>query len=280
LRLDADRYDKASGKSLLGHGTGFIVRVMNFGGYGQSAEFLVTNRHVLDPAFGPEGSVTRAQGDLTVSGYHQRRGRRMRPTPVKAVVRDPEPIYPDDPDIDLALIRFDRRDREVIEGDGWFTSFDEGQIAAPWVYDDADVHAGTQVLSAGYPSLGGQTNTTRPILVGGVVASDPRFPSEFEGTTYPESALCHAFSRSGMSGAPVFAPIPKKRWDDESDEPIAFALGIIGVNAGHLRTPGASDGVISHFVKSTALLRVLARLGSQNADLLVTLADSFADRQE
>ncbi|MET7636438.1 MULTISPECIES: S1 family peptidase [unclassified Streptomyces] len=281
LRLDVERYDKGSGKTLLGHGTGFIVTVRDCGGYGLFAEFLVTNRHVVDPAFGPQGSVTTALAALTISGHHQPRGRRLSPKPVKAILRNPAPIYPDDPDIDLAVIRFDRQDREVLEGDGWFTSFTEQQIASPWVYEEADVYAGTQVLAAGYPSLGGQTNATRPILVGGEVPSDPRFPSEFEGTTYPDSALCHAFSRAGMSGAPVFAPIPKNRRHDEEEEPVvAFELGIIGVNAGHLRTAGTSDGVISHFVKSTALLRMLAGLGSQTADLQIKLADAFAVGQD
>ncbi|MFF8373534.1 serine protease [Streptomyces lydicus] len=280
LRLDAQRYDRASGKTLSsGHGTGFVIRVRELGESRERAEFLVTNRHVVDPGFGPKGSSLKLLGALTVSGHHQPRRYRTlaRPTPVKVTVPDPQPIFPKDPDIDLAVMRFDRKDREVVEGNGRFTTFDGTLIAEPWAYEDGHVHPGTQVLAAGYPALGGQCDAERLILVGGVVASDPRYPAEFEGAAFPDSVLCHAFSRAGMSGAPVFAPIQERRWEEDPEAPtVKFRLGIAGVNAGHLEMMGSSDGVISHFVKSTALLEMLADLGSHNADMWVQISRSFA----
>jgi hypothetical protein len=279
--LDVERYDKGSGKTVAsGHGTGFVIRVTNLGLERETAEFLVTNRHVLDPGFGPEGKTTVGQGTVMVSGHVQARSahRYPRPSPSKVIVQRPEPIFLRNPDVDLAMLRFGEDDRQAVYGEGQFNTFGEGMIAWPQSYEFGDVHAGTQVLIAGYPGLGGQSDATRPILVGGVVSSDPRYPAEFEGATYPGSVLCHAFSRAGMSGAPVFAAV--RRNPREEGAPTEFRLGIIGVNAGHLRTMGSSDGVISHFVTSTALLEMLEELGSKSARLKMSISRAFASREE
>ena len=70
---------------------------------------------------------------------------------------------------------------------------------------------GNQVFIAGYPGTsaaegGGRsaTNDDRPIIVGGIVASDPRCPATFGDAMLHNAVLCH-FSWGGMSGAPVFA---------------------------------------------------------------------------
>jgi hypothetical protein len=113
------------------------------------------------------------------SGYkhlHPGRGRFPLPTPTKVTVSIPEPIFPGVPELDLAIMRFDPEMRNILAGDGRFNAFSEDDLASPWVYANGDVHAGTQVLSAGYPSFGGRSDVSRPILVGGIVASAPRLP--------------------------------------------------------------------------------------------------------
>jgi Trypsin-like peptidase domain len=280
LRLDVERYDKSSGKTITsGHGTGFLIDA-ELGERFERARFLVTNRHVMDPGFGPEGKPTQGQGDLTVSGHMQRRhyDRLPRPKSIKVIITEPVPIFPSKPNIDLAMVRFDRASMQVVDGSGRFDRFSEEDIASPWVYADGDVHAGTQILMAGYPSFGGQSDAIRPILVEGIVSSDPRFPAELEGVRYPRSALCHAFSRAGMSGAPVLAAVLKK--PQGKDALPEFQLNVIGVNAGHLRTAGSSEGVISHFVTSIALLEMLADEGSSRAKLKLSLESVFATFSE
>ena len=76
-----------------------------------------------------------------------------------------------------------------------------------------------------------------------------------------------------MSGAPVFAPIREE--STFGDKPTEFKLVVIGINAGHVPTEG-SDGIISQFVNSTALLEMLAEQGSSRAKLKLELEHNFA----
>ena len=88
---------------------------------------------------------------------------------------------------------------------------------------------GEDVFIAGYPGLG-KLGFERPLLVSGIVSSDPRYPATFVDETLPSSVLCHSFSWGGMSGAPVVG--------------ISSAIGeskLFGVNAGHI----ASQGVVA-----------------------------------
>ncbi|WP_410587207.1 trypsin-like peptidase domain-containing protein [Amycolatopsis sp. lyj-23] len=277
LRLEATRFDKGTSKSLgSGHGTGFLVRVGVNGGR-QRSLFLVTNRHVMDPAFGHDGPPRGQDEALTVSGYKQQppgRGRYAHPRATKVKVLHPEVHFPGDSSVDLAVIRFDHELTEVVEGDGHFNTFTDDDIASPWVYDLGAVHAGTQVLTAGYPDFGGNRGeVTPPILIGGIVASDPRFPVELSEGVRPYSVLSHAFSKSGMSGGPVFAPVSEASMFGE--HPDKFELRIVGVNAGHVHTGGDSAGVISHYVNSIALLELLADLGSDRAKFKLELERAF-----
>jgi hypothetical protein len=96
----------------------------------------------------------------------------------------------------------------------------------------------------------GDIDLVRPLLVSGIVSSDPRYPATFMDIVCPHSVFCHPFSWGGMSGAPVFG---------YSD---SIGTGkVLGVNAGHIASQGVSGGVISNFVRSDTLLELLARMG-------------------
>ena len=99
---------------------------------------------------------------------------------------------------------------------------------------------------AGYPSVGGGV-ATRPILVSGMVASDPRFPAEVGGLVLQHSVLSHSFSWQGMSGAAVISPM----------ETLGSSR-LVGVNAGHVDLEGVTGGVLSHFVRIEKLVELLA----------------------
>ena len=86
-------------------------------------------------------------------------------------------------------------------------------------------------------------------MVTGTIASDPRYPAIFGNAKLNKAVLCHSFSWEGMSGAPVLG--------------ISSAIGhtkIIGINAGHVGGSGITGGVISHFVRSSALIELLDSL--------------------
>ncbi|OMC02461.1 hypothetical protein A5733_02135 [Mycobacterium sp. NS-7484] len=181
--------------------------------------------------------------------------------------RNPEVFFHPDPDTDLALIRvplpsetsadsnFTQPERWSARGD-WYPSF----FDINWLASDAELRRllpGDQVFIAGYPGViaaegGGRSATKddRPIIVNGIVASDPRYPATFGDAVLNNAVLCHSFSWGGMSGSPVFA----------------FSQGIgvgkiVGINAGHIRGQGPAGGVISHFVRSSALIDLLVQLG-------------------
>jgi len=106
-------------------------------------------------------------------------------------------------------------------------------------------------------------------MVGGIVASDPRYPATFGDAMLHNAVLCHSFRWGGMSGAPVFA----------------FPQGIgvtkvIGINAGHIHSQGPAGGVISHFVRSNALIDLLVDQGEPRPHPLTRVAIEEQQRQQ
>jgi hypothetical protein len=102
---------------------------------------------------------------------------------------------------------------------------------------------------AGYPALG-ELSSERPLLVSGIISSDPRYPANFIRESLPASVLCHSFSWGGMSGSPVLG--------------LSQSIGkskILGVNCGHIASQGVSGGVISYFARSDALIEMLSSTG-------------------
>lgn len=107
---------------------------------------------------------------------------------------------------------------------------------------------GEQVFIAGYPGVAEASE--RPLLVSGIVSSDPRYPAVFGRERLGNSVLCQSFSWDGMSGAPVLGVSPS-----------IGRTKVVGINAGHVHGSVITGGVISHFVRSDALLELFDQLG-------------------
>jgi hypothetical protein len=265
--ITARFYDRATGRDLRPrHGTAFIVRA------GQAARYFVTNRHILNDA--PPAALERVE----LSGHRQPDDQNADTVPWTYTHQTPEVFFHPDTDTDLALIRipqpfdalvnpnFKHPERWSATAD-WSPAF----FDMDWLASDTELRKvlpGDQVFIAGYPGVvatdGGGRSATKddsPIIVGGIVASDPRYPATFGDAVLNNAVLCHSFSWGGMSGAPVFG--------------FSKDIGttkLIGVNVGHIHGQGPAGGVISHFVRSSALIDMLVQLPEPRQHPLAVLA--------
>lgn len=248
-------YDRATGKDLTPrHGTVFAVK-------GAVGLYFVTNRHVL------ESEKTQSGLDrIEISGYLQTEDESSAPTPWQYKHKTPAVVFHPDPNTDLALIplpMYTPRFGSVAEQPELLAATSPWSVMShglEWLASEAELRQllpGDQVHIAGYPGVaytdgGGRSvnKDDRPIIVSGIVASDARYPATFGDTRPHNAVLCHSFSWGGMSGAPVFG----------FSESIGTTK-ILGVNAGHIKGQGTSGGVISYFVRSSALLELLAEVG-------------------
>lgn len=251
-RIATNFYDVRTGKSLENEtwGTGFVVATE---GDQVDMGFLVTARHVVDPAFlGPDKAHLRLESvDLH---YWYQPIERPDVLPTARVVRhkSPDILYPADYDIDLAMIRRNGAEVDVLQGDDAIANyFGYHWLVKEEEYLSGHFCAGDDVLIAGFPgSSQSQVDVTRPLMVSGVLSSDPRFPYVLRQGKPSQSVLCHAFSWGGMSGGPVIgvSSVGKVR--------------LLGVNAGHLEIAGeGTAGVLSHFVRSTVIVEMLQSQG-------------------
>jgi hypothetical protein len=260
-------YDRASGRDLEPRpGTAFVVWAH------QPGRFFVTNRHIVDA--GPTAALDRVE----LSGHVQPDNENEDTIAWTYTHRTPNVTFHSDPDTDLAVIsvplpsdkpgdgKFEQPARWSANGNWNPTYFD-----TQWLASDTELSMllpGDQVFIAGYPGVsmtegGGRSaeKDDRPIIVGGIIASDPRHPAMFGDAVLRNAVLCHSFSWGGMSGAPVFA--------------FSQHIGVtklIGINAGHIRGQGPAGGVISHFVRSSALIDLLVELGETRPQPLTKIA--------
>lgn len=250
IRLDVAQYSRASGAPTSGGtATGFVM-------FNESLErnYLVTNRHVVDPSF--RGDVRTAISDIRIRGHYQASDPHREPEAFDGRISEPTLAFHDDPTVDLAVISgsvaWVEGDR-VTAGLGQMSRFDMSMLATAQELRSY-VAPGDAMLMAGYPSVAGAVGA-RPVLTQGVVSSDPRFPATIGPEVLAHSVLSHSFSWGGMSGAPVIS--------------VSATLGetrIIGVNAGHVDLHGVGGGVLSHFVRAERLLEMLASLGDTDAE--------------
>lgn len=237
-------------------GTGFLVKFPT----GDNRLGLVTNRHLTDiPWHLP-------QRDGTVIKYVEAELWQSERLRLKIPISDPEPIYHEDPTIDVAIIPFGPKFEHEVIG----TPFDRLENLDPstfnfalhWEYlEECEklwpmIQPGEFVAFPGYPKWYDKSEL-RPVLRSGVIASDPQRnyrrlpgpPSKKDGN---EQVLFDAFSTSGNSGSPVFvaargmAPVPVYMTDaDGNFAPYGRAAQVlhtgyhrsflIGINAGHIR---------------------------------------------
>ncbi|MFD7004038.1 trypsin-like peptidase domain-containing protein [Streptomyces mirabilis] len=250
----------------LSTGTGFIVRQGVGPGRGVGARrFLVTNRHVVDPNYEkPRGWPLT---ELRVSGHFQDpRHRAAGASRQGARLMNPAVYFPSKWDSDLAVVPLD--DGEDVEGQGLFNSLPSGILALRHGSLDGEVTVGQQVLMPGYPGIEGHA-AERPILVGGVIASDPRYPAATGRDVYEDQVLCHAFSWQGMARPPVLCRVPRPTtWNDLETTGIKDRTLLAGVNAGHIVVrDDATAGAIVRFVRANALADLLRQAGLEIFEL-------------
>ncbi|MFC1407134.1 MULTISPECIES: trypsin-like peptidase domain-containing protein [Streptacidiphilus] len=256
VRLITDSfYGATTGR--IGGGSGFIVTdaVTN--------RYLVTNRHVLDRGFVDPGSWELAS--VTVKGEYQTSVMDLLGTKTQELtVNNPQPVFPTDRQTDLAVLPLDVpfRAGQSLAGTGVFNSLPVTMLATTADVTFGRVGVNSTVVTPGYPEVG-QEVADRPILVRGVIATDPRYAAEVGGSKFPGEVLCHSFSWNGMSGSPVLVLVPKERtWDVVATGDVDDVL-LAGVNAGHIKTGGETAGVLTRFVQADALATLLSRAGAQ-----------------
>ena len=208
---------------------------------------------------------------ITVDGFSQKPytfGERGAVEAFSFTVRCPNAILPEDvgldSKLDVACIDLSTAD---IEGDA-----PTPDLWGSMLGTELDYHkltAGSDVVISGYPSVltndGGLEAGERPILVSGIIASDPRYPATFGDRKLEEAVLTHSLSWGGMSGSPVFAlvrnphggrlmnPRPGARPSPEHH------IILAGVNAGHfqLQQESSAAGAITHFMKASIIAQMI-----------------------
>ncbi len=252
-RLTIEQYDIATGRTVSGgSASGFTL-------YNEitSTNYLITNRHVVEPRF--RGEVGKATGSVSIRGYYQPNDPTKEPELFAGKVREPRFDFHPDATVDLAIVSGDvdwEAGDTISPGLGTISRLHFSML--PTVGELRYLSAGEAVAMPGYPQIAGEVGS-RPVLVSGMVASDPRFPAEVGGQVLPNSVLCHSFSWGGMSGAPVIA------------HPDAVGeTKLVGVNAGHIHMQGVTGGVLSHFVPAQRVLELLASVGDDEASALLT----------
>lgn len=264
LRLTVENYNHEN-NTATGHGTGFIVRSHTahisprFG-----AHFLITNRHVVDrsyPITDPGRWPTSNIASIQIDGYFQApRDPHAALERTSLTIGDPEPVYPTSEDIDVAVFRLsDVKGRSIAQT---FNSFDIALLQGYHEIMDGEIQVGSSLLMPGYPSLA-EKISDRPTLVGGWIASDPRYSASMLGKDRPRRVLGHSFSRAGMSGAPVLGLLPRKD-DHWTGDPEGARVTLLGINTGHIRIEG-DPSVISEFMPAPAILSTIARAGDSYA---------------
>lgn len=244
-------FNRADGSNLKSrYGTAFMVE------RGKD-RYFVTNRHLLDYNYNPREAsdviYSAAIASVAIRGYTPQT---FGTEPWTYSQETPRVIFHPEDSTDLAVIAVP--DEPPTSSDSWkIPNVDCGMRWIPinfgldWLASGPDLQLltpGDQIFIAGYPSHEG-VQSERPLIVSGIVASDPQYPAMFGPTRLRDAVFCHSFSWGGMSGAPVFG------FSAEMEK-----VRIVGINGGHIESNDVSGGVISHFVRSSALIELLEHL--------------------
>lgn len=265
-------------------GTGFLVEFPNE----DNRLGLVTNRHLVDiPWAKPEreGTVLRS---IKAEMWQSNKLR------IEKTFARPEPLFHDDPSIDVAIIPFGIEFDPMTLGtpyDTWESIFPDGvnteglifQHGLSWDYLLKcerlwpQLRPGELVMFPGYPVWFDRAEI-RPVLRSGMIASDPHTnyrrhdgePTNHDGS---QQILFDAFSTSGNSGSPVFvaqrglAPLELKV-PASADDPtprVAAKMNfepyhepfLIGINAGHFNEHANDHAGLSRLHKLSAIMEIL-----------------------
>jgi Trypsin-like peptidase domain len=249
--ITATFYDRATGTTLKNRiGTAFLLR-------GRSREYLVTSRHLVDYNYRRRRESEEVAGAILerveLRGEFQPEDLAEDTKWYRVEYANPVFTFAPSDVTDLAvMVAHDPSRPPHLEQEIASPVWQLNHYGMSWLATTQQLNSvvpGDDVFIAGYPGLG-TLGIDRPLLVSGIVSSDPRYPATFVDETLPSSVLCHSFSWGGMSGAPVVG--------------ISSAIGeskLFGVNAGHIASQGVAGGVIAHFVRSDALIELLVDIG-------------------
>nr|WP_172682066.1 hypothetical protein [Rhodococcus erythropolis] len=260
LRLTVECQDEYC-KIKPGHGTGFIVR-SHADGRPAGEHFLVTNRHVVDRTYSRSGRTPWGSSTLVsirIDGYFQRpRYPNDLPERTSLTMSNPSPVYPTNEDLDVAVIALPSSSDEGKPPERIFNSFPIMKLQSADEIMNGQIQVGSSLLMPGYPELAELEVSDRPVLVGGWIASDPRYSASIMGVERPRRVLGHSFSRAGMSGAPALGLLPAEI--DWMGDPQGARVTLLGINTGHVHLSN-EPSVISEFVPAPAILSTIAKAG-------------------
>jgi hypothetical protein len=231
------------------HGTCFFVK-------SDTKLYVVTNRHNLDLAFKDRKYVGYRLLGFMISGYadneHYYQG-----APADLIPYN----FPDNQFEDVAV--FDLTDKQmqyrrkrkagespdVTLGPPAVFSIEASMLASN---EDLQImSAGTPILMPSY-SLHYDRSSERPVMRGGIVASDPASDYLTEGQEPARRILFQAQSAEGASGAPVFALM-----DNEAV--------LLGVNAGQLLVPPNNvPSGFSYCFKATCVRECIEKFSAES----------------
>lgn len=234
----------------------------------ESTLILVTNRHVFDPSYSPDGA--RYVGYKFWKALIQVFGADEQGLPTRSSIfyMDSDrntPLWNGSCDTDVAIVYSpqvgnkdpDRADDKRFD---YCVSFDE---LATEVELRQDLMPFDMVAFPSFPEWHDQ-KFGRAIIRGGTIACDPRFEYSHPSVRGEQNIVYEGFSFGGSSGSPIFA-LPKVA-------PIGFSgvertfrrLFVAGVNAGSLNSAGQHSG-LSYFVKSSEVRRLIEEAEALNS---------------
>lgn len=238
-------------------GTGFFVRH-------EDVFFLVTNRHVIDLKWKHSSKNEKAQ---KYSGYLlstiECSGRPSDDRIRKFIIIKPDIFYSENYTDDVAVIKLGSvlGVDDILEPPTLNHYISSSDIATSDKFDGKieGVNVCDQIA---FPVHSHEFSVTldRPTFRMGWIASDPRYPLELENVT-GDAFLTEAFSTSGSSGAPVFAL--QKGFPVTAGSGVTLAGGLfraaclIGVNAGHVKSPTFGHANLSYAFKSSIILNCI-----------------------
>jgi len=231
-----------------GVGTGFVLSVK------ENLPIIVTNRHIIDIDYGKltakykhyelrELSITGRRDDDTSYTF------RLYP--------EARFFLDDDIQNDVALIEARIYEDDPVQfAKGLHWHFGIEHLATEEVFNTS-LQPYDDVAFTGFPYTHDKL-AGRPILRAGKIASDPKFDYSWSNEYKGNCVAYEAFSTSGASGSPVFAP-PR----GAAGIPGSRHGYLIGVNAGHVPDVEMFTGHsgISYFYKSSVILKILRQAG-------------------
>ncbi|MGQ0844381.1 MAG: trypsin-like peptidase domain-containing protein [Sporichthyaceae bacterium] len=247
-RLDVT-FGLRDGGQRSGSGSGFVVVRAD------DVPFLATARHVVEPRLAIPSHVGATLLRIRMTGWNYAPA--LADQAVVDVTLKPEVVVPQDDALDIAIVPLSASDEaNGCEIRQW--------IGEPVVAEEAefgpDIRVGDFLASPGFTELPG-TALERPVLLTGLIASDPRAPMTItrSGNAVTRAVLYQSLSRSGLSGAPVFATQRGLQLGGGLSGPPHRPTRLVGVNTGSFRDSQERPLQFSYFTRSSDLLELIRR---------------------